>query len=210
MILYHFLNADYGLKGIKKRRLKISRIMELNDPFEFFGVDRSDPNFRQALNTTKKQMSKNHGILCFSETWTNPVLWGHYADKHRGICLGFEVPRYIPGKINYVDSPLARPAKLDLCFMKKLLHTKFLHWQYEKEYRIWVSLEEKNGDLYYAKFSDVEITLTHVIIGLESSVTRSEVSDALGDLADSVEISKAREDFKSFKVIRNKGHNLDT
>ncbi len=24
--------------------------------------------------------------------WSNPVIWAHYGDKHRGLCLGFEVP----------------------------------------------------------------------------------------------------------------------
>jgi hypothetical protein len=38
MRLYHFLNAEYGLLNIRHRRLKIARINELNDPFEFLGV----------------------------------------------------------------------------------------------------------------------------------------------------------------------------
>lgn len=175
MLVYHFLNAHYGLEGIRERRIKISRLMELNDPFEFLGVDLSGREFRKALKATKATISKTQGILCFSKTWKNPVLWGHYADKHKGICLGFEVPRAVLEKVDYVDFRFPRPKVLDEIFMKKLLFTKFAHWQYEQEYR---------GD--------------------QSNVTRAQVSEALGNLGKNVETFKARPGFTSFEVVRNK------
>lgn len=36
-------------------------------------------------------MSEKYGLLCFCETWQSPLLWNHYADRHKGICLGFDV-----------------------------------------------------------------------------------------------------------------------
>ena len=91
MRLYRFLDAHYGLLAVADRRIKISTIMELNDPFEFLGVNLSNRQFRWALRETKRQLSESQGLLCFSKTWRNPVLWGHYADSHRGLCLGFSV-----------------------------------------------------------------------------------------------------------------------
>ena len=85
MLVYHFVNAHYGIEDIHKRRLKISRFMDLNDPFEFLGADLSDREFRRALKNTKVKLSESKGLLCFSESWRNPVLWGHYADKHKGL-----------------------------------------------------------------------------------------------------------------------------
>ena len=32
--LYYYRNAEYGLKTLHDQRLRVSRIMELNDPFE--------------------------------------------------------------------------------------------------------------------------------------------------------------------------------
>lgn len=29
------------------------------------------------------------GVSCFSEARDNILMWGHYGDKHRGVCLGF-------------------------------------------------------------------------------------------------------------------------
>lgn len=37
MRLYHFTSQKFGLLALKDRRLKIARINELNDPFEFLG-----------------------------------------------------------------------------------------------------------------------------------------------------------------------------
>ena len=84
MRVYHFINKKYGLEDLRERRLKIARIAELNDPFEFAAVDLSDPWLRQAWEPMKQDMADRYGIICFSETWDSPVLWAHYADKHRG------------------------------------------------------------------------------------------------------------------------------
>lgn len=204
MRFFHFLNEEFGLKVLKERRLKIARIMELNDPFELLGVDLSDCNHRRIFNETKETLSKSNGLLCFSKNWQNPVLWGHYANKHRGICLGFDMPHGLPTKVDYVKTRFTSPPVLDEAFMKKLLVTKFIHWAYEEEYRAYISLEDKIEGLFYADFSD-SLVLRQVIVGAQSQLTRSDISAALGDKA---EVFKARAAFKSFKVVRNKDDSL--
>lgn len=201
MLVYHFIGARYGLESIRKRRLKISRILELNDPFEFLGADLTDREFRKALKSTKTEISKSKGILCFSDNWRNPVLWGHYADKHRGMCLGFEIADSVLGKVDYLDERIPVPSRLDDNFMKSLLFSKFKHWEYEQEYRIYVQLEEEIDGIYYSDYSD-ELILKQVIVGDQSSLTRAEISDALGDLSANVEAFKARAGFKKFEVVR--------
>jgi hypothetical protein len=44
-------------------------------------------------------------MLCFSRDWHNPVQWSHYADKHRGICLGFDVPDSLLVPVQYTKEP---------------------------------------------------------------------------------------------------------
>ena len=202
MLVYHFINAQYGLENIRKRRLKISRLMELNDPFEFLGVDLSDREFRRALKETKAELSETKGILCFSESWRNPVLWGHYADKHQGLCLGFEVHSSVLGKVEYQDARLQLPDRVNEKFMQKLLFTKFKHWEYEQEYRIYLELEDDIDKIYFSEFSD-QLQLKSVFVGDQSDVTRSEVFEAIGDLI-GVEAFKARAGFTRFEVVRQK------
>ena len=92
MRLYHFINAQYGLEDLREQRLKIALIMELNDPFEFLGVDLSKRESCKVMEKIKEDLSKICGILCFSKSWDNPVQWSHYADGHKGLCLGFDIP----------------------------------------------------------------------------------------------------------------------
>jgi len=209
MKLFHFRDENFGLKSIKERRLKISRIMELNDPFEFLGASLANPEFRKAITSTKKQLSKTTGILCFSKNWKNPVQWSHYANKHKGICMGFEVPDQYPFEVEYKNERLDPGAEIDLHDMYKFLSTKFIHWSYEEEWRLFVTLdknEEENG-LYFSDFSE-KLELKQVIVGAQSEITRKQLSDALGDLSGNIEVFKARPAFKTFEVVRNKNKKL--
>ncbi|MGF1700414.1 DUF2971 domain-containing protein [Photobacterium makurazakiensis] len=91
MRVYHFVREEHVESTLRSKHLKISELMELNDPFEFLGVELSSKKIRYALNKTKEQLSKIRGILCFSGNWNNPVQWAHYASNHKGVCLGFEI-----------------------------------------------------------------------------------------------------------------------
>ena len=70
-----------AILAIQNRRLKIARINELNDPFEFLGWNLKNAQTRANLRTWKEERNAEFGILCFSKHWSNPLLWGHYAEK---------------------------------------------------------------------------------------------------------------------------------
>lgn len=111
--------------------------------------------------------------------------------------------RDLLGKVEYVKERLPRPAVLDEEFMKRVLFTKFEHWIYEQEYRVYIEIDKEINGTYYAEFSD-QIRLKRVIVGDQSNVTRNQVIGALGSLAEEVEMFKARAGFKKFEVVRNK------
>lgn len=201
MLVHHYINAHFGIEALSNRRLKISRIMELNDPFEFLGVNSKGRKFRKEIKNTKKELSKLKGILSFSKTWSNPVLWSHYADKHKGLCLAFEVPADLLVKVEYVGSRLPAPEKIDEAFMKQLLFTKFEHWAYEQEYRIYLDLKEEENGIFFADFSD-QFALKKIIVGDNSNVTRTQLAEALGDLNSDVESFKVRAGHEEFEVVR--------
>src|SRR5204863_8712957 len=127
------------------------------------------------------------GLMCFSRTWTNPVIWAHYADQHRGLCLGFDVPDALIKEISYTKTREPYPLDLfdsdeaeQLRLTDRLLFTKFEDWRYEDEIRVSVLLDkdtETNG-LYFMDWSD-ELKLVEVIVGLRSSTCRRELERAL-------------------------------
>ena len=66
MRVYKFLNAEFGLRVLRERRLKIAEINDLNDPFELIPFDLSDPRLRRAFLMTRDGMHEKHGLICFS------------------------------------------------------------------------------------------------------------------------------------------------
>ena len=107
MRIYHFINEKFGLEDLREKHLKIARINELNDPFEFMGTDLSNHEFRNAMDEWKNHyLNKTYGLLCFSKSWENPVQWAHYADRHRGLCLGFDVHDGFLIEVRYQDERL--------------------------------------------------------------------------------------------------------
>jgi len=111
MRTYHFLSSDHAVDDISKRHLKLSEIHKLNDPFELWCTAQGDKKLRRDLRKWKSEMAEKYGMLCFCLHWHNPVLWSHYANRHRGICLGFDVPDNSVKAVQYVASrtPLRFP-----------------------------------------------------------------------------------------------------
>lgn len=216
MRVFHFVNAEFGLEDLRMRRLKVATLHELNDPFELFGVSLADESLRRAFTAMKDQLALNRGLLCFSRDWHNPVQWSHYAAKHSGMCLGFDIPDEHLAPITYSRKRLVvetesfrNPHQLDSDVAGRFLLTKYSHWRYENEVRCFVTLEEKDPQkgLYFAQFSE-KLRLATVIVGAASTITRSELKEALGDLGSEVEAFKARLAFKTFRVVRQRNSKL--
>jgi len=215
MRVYRYLKKKYGLQALSEQRLRISNILDLNDPFEFFAVEMAGPIFRQGMNAGKSGIAEKYGILCFSRDWKNPVQWAHYANGHKGVCLGFDIPSSFLEKVTYVEERIVHDGKPDEELVIKLLKTKYIHWVYEKEYRSFVPHKEPevkivNGEkkyIYYMDFSD-ELILKNVIVGAKSNISRDELDNALGTLNSKVKIFKARAGYKKFEMAIDKADSL--
>jgi len=88
------------------------------------------------------------GILSLSEENLDILMWGHYADSHKGICIGFDYLqlsfafRETPIFPEHVTYPEDNNFKWDpfedepIALVDKIYLTKALDWQYEKEWRV--------------------------------------------------------------------------
>jgi hypothetical protein len=218
MRAYKFLDAQFGLKSLYERRLKQSRISDLNDPFELTPYDLTNPVIRHTFLQTRDQLDEARGMLCFSASWSDPVIWAHYSDKHRGLCLGFKIPKVKNDpetdesrRVTYVTRPLKFPANFEnlpeakrLAIVQKILFTKFVKWEYEKEIRIWAPLQHEENGLYYLEF-DEKLQLAEVFIGAKCLLPKSAVERALGSFASNIKIKKVRAAYDRFKMTEDKG-----
>lgn len=205
MRVYKFLSSHFALKSLSEKRLKISRFDDLNDPFDLIPYNLGNPGERWALQASRSQLGQNNGMLCFSATWRDPVLWAHYADKHKGICIGFELSPNLCKKVTYVSKRLPFPPSLALTnkVSQVILYTKFKHWAYEQEVRSYVTLKDAEGDgLFYFNFGH-DLKPFSVIAGARCVTTKQEIIRALGELSESVQLIKARPGFKKFEIVKN-------
>jgi hypothetical protein len=202
MRVYHFLPAVHALEDIEKKRIKISEIDQLNDPFELWCVSQEDKQVRLALRNYKKEMGQRFGLICFCQHWHNPLLWSHYADKHRGMCLGFEVDDRGLRAVNYVEErpDLKMPPTKESS--NELLFTKYRDWQYEEEWRNWFQLDEREDGHYFYPF-DRFVQLTEVIVGPLCTESKNKIDQALKGYPETISVIKARLAFKTFRVVEN-------
>ena len=203
MRVYHLLPRKWALCDLKHRRLKVATFDNLNDPFELRGVRLEIRADRLRFKCWRKRTAAKLGLLCFSKSWQNPVLWSHYADEHKGICLGFDVPESCLHEVKYVPERLQFEQLVpDEDQLQQLLRTKFKDWGYEAEYRRIVCLHKtcEANNLHFWPFgSDLE--LREVVLGARCTVQKEQLEELFGDGFSRIELVQARPAFQTFNVV---------
>jgi hypothetical protein len=141
-----------------------------------------DTDFQRFLNKRLHELN-NFGIFSASHkaSLTNPLLWSHYANEHKGICLGYSIPinlcspvSGVIGIVNvkygentltewFLDLPLNTKIHA-IAFeemMKMILTIKSSCWQYEDEVRV---IRSRAGNLLID-----QSYLHHICFGLNTS-----------------------------------------
>lgn len=169
------MQEEWAIQAIEKRWLKISRFKELNDPFELSCINLRDKNMRNFNMKSVDVLNNAYGLVSFSSDYKSPLMWSHYADDHRGICLGFDVDesdlikvRYKKDRVKFDGrSHLSKKDALDI------FAVKFNGWAYEKEQRIIPVLKNshRSKGMYFELFSE-KLRLTEVLIGVKCNQTK--------------------------------------
>lgn len=134
---------------------------------------------RMLANDIKRELDAelgNEGVLTLSATWKSGLMWSHYADEHRGICIEYDTreqghprlagvdykgPRAIKTsdlyRWNVQDDPNAKERVL-----KTYFYTKSGEWRYERE---WRDVREKSG------VTELPFRTTAILFGLRCNST---------------------------------------
>lgn len=212
MRLFYMTSAKHAVDDIQKGRLKVSLFNDLNDPFELLCAKLPDRKLRKAFDNIKARMHSRIGVICFSEKWDSPVMWSHYADKHRGICLGFDIPDEYAISIKYVgarDTAAAEAYLLkknpDSAFAERFMTTKYQAWSYEKERRLYVKLDERDpkSGMYFYNFGP-NLKLREFILGHRCETTLAIARKLVSKFQPEAITYKARLAFNTFDVVPNK------
>lgn len=181
--LYKYRPINKNLiDSIVKNELYFSEPSQLNDPFDCqIDIKKSLSKAIEVTTETKKENLillleetdgldewqtniKQFGICSFSlsregNILSNPLMWSHYADEHKGVCLYYEFPNEF---INYEKNKIIGIAEVEYSYNpltewfienadvfgewgiekfffelgKNTLRNKSLPWKYEEEVRI--------------------------------------------------------------------------
>ena len=116
------------------------------------------------------------GIVSFSETKDNLLMWSHYADQHKGIVLCFDTSHPFFAKDPSRDKQLARvhyrkdrmkalPQSLRhglyMADSTRIYFEKSDEWIYEKEYRLTCDLYATDATLCTAEYFEKNLNRKH-------------------------------------------------
>lgn len=158
------MTIDYATEAIKKQRLFLNDGTAFNDPFELSIIQK---------DSSISRIDDLH-ILCLTGGYSNKLIWSHYTNSHKGICLTVSVPKkwvvpvcYTGKRVAFdtdIESEIRKALKHDnnkynvkkcsdapyamLDKNKKIACIKDQKWAYEREYRlIFNSDDVKNPDV---------------------------------------------------------------
>lgn len=157
--LYQYVKLNYVVDILDNHRLYLSDGKDFNDPFEI-----------TITNKEKGNISHIEGlhILSLTNSYRKKLMWSHYADSHKGVCLTVRVPRNLVYPVCYSTKRIYEDSNIDSIISlsqksikknvnnnflllnkhKKIAHIKDKKWSYEKEYRVVFDKDDEDGLIF--------------------------------------------------------------
>lgn len=160
-----------SLELLINREIWFAKPDTLNDPFECQMIFKEilnsmwlkhnvDDSFKQKIEQQTEETLSISGICSFSKTRQNQLMWSHYADEHKGFCIGFnkdrlksespeikeltvnyqseypydDILRIINNCIQNLDGDFSNVIIQSI--VRKIIQTKYTYWHYEREVRL--------------------------------------------------------------------------
>lgn len=136
----------------------------------------TETEFEEDIEWRVSMTREGFRIFCLSEKKDDILMWSHYANGHRGICLEFQVTKdpifrgLQPVKYTKQYPNINRWTSTDEQRMEGQVLTKSHQWSYEKEWRIIKLVKTKTEH----KYDFPENLLTGVIFGCQVDKAKKE------------------------------------
>ena len=142
-ILYRYMPiSDNAISSILTGDVYLLPAIKMNDVFEgaAFGVDSSD----EINNREIDRIQENVYLKAFAYEKNNNLMWSHYGDAHKGICVGYDfrklgdhndvIEHLYP--VQYSNTRFSNLSADKIASHPFLCLRKSLCWEYEKEFRL--------------------------------------------------------------------------
>ena len=180
--LYKYMSSKHLEETLLNSRLYMDDGSHFNDPFELNVIKNKEVTHIDGLH-----------ILCLTNSFQKKLMWSHYSDSHKGVCLTIKVPLSIVYPICYSSKRISSRTNLDKTIQEsrkeaknskkkfdnkdyskltndqKIAFIKDQKWSYENEYRIVLDntdcLENEKNKYY------LPVTITNIYLGVNYDST---------------------------------------
>ena len=144
-------NAERELEAIENGNLFCASYATLNDPMEgFFEPSRMLKKNKsydlEGFKTKIKERIHQIGLCSFSEVRNHELMWAHYANQYRGICIEYDfglLRKNLPKEILFARMTyneraivIGNTTRLPDESARRALSQKNYRWLYEREWRM--------------------------------------------------------------------------
>ena len=166
--LYHYTKFDSAKTIIESNSLKFGRLDNMNDVYEAYkqvsdeslNADIDIKQIHEALLSYMQLSFTQDGIY---KGYEISAMWGHYAEKGKGVCLVFDKKKLIkilPDGLHHNKVDYQIDFKGDITIdsnnlsesigqnMNKFFFTKSKDWEYEQEYRVVRKVDDINSNVF--------------------------------------------------------------
>lgn len=184
--LYKYVSLNRAVDILDNHRLYLSDGKNFNDPFEITVTDKK--------NCKVRHIEGLH-ILSLTNSFRNKLIWSHYTDSHKGVCLTVQVPNHLVYPICYsteriyedsdINNIISSSTKITkksvdkdfspLSKNKKMAYIKDKKWLYEKEYRIVFDKEDESGLIHQDGKWFMSVKITNIYLGVNFHKNKTEI-----------------------------------
>lgn len=147
LIYKYFRGLNRDFDTIKAPALWLCNAYRLNDPLDCAFAKKSG-NFARSDDSINRQ--RETFISCFSERSDSMVMWGTYSNCHRGICVGYSLRELVESFncLPVVYDEILPQYTDDTSILINTM-TKYIDWEYEREWRIVEINDKQRGEAGY-------------------------------------------------------------
>lgn len=165
---------------------------------------------RGDLDSALRLLFAEHRVLCLSSKWNSPLMWSHYADEHRGICIEYDTDQHDCWSLKPVryDQPrgikssdlaewlVAGSKTAEEQIRETYFYRKAREWDYEKEWRDLASQRVGAGSPFRMKA---------IYFGIRcSEAVKTTIVRLFGDRGESLRFYAVTEHATEFRLQRTR------
>ncbi len=213
------INTPFDDPDAEAQRLELRKQTVNRAGRKIYARDHGQTHARVAIDAAQRNFLGT-GFTCMTEEWSNRLMWSHYGQSHKGICVGFRTrpnigEAVLPFAANFLEVKYIsdRPVWSIKAMMSgnqqadvitQTFFRKDKVWEYEKEWRYTSPIDDgakisNGGDII--KIGSNEIV--EIVFGMRvSKKSRISITDMISRSGKSPLMYDTKFAEKSFELVR--------